>query len=149
MELPAALPPSFSIAAESVFNEASSVSNAVSQFAVPLVAMTVFWLSVICSPKGSAALPCASADAGGAVDGKSPGDLVSAGGGAGVAEGAGGEGVGACAFAVAIPTKITGARAKRNKRGQFIRVFSLASFVRTLLPEMSRLMPAKRFASLR
>src|ERR1700684_607638 len=104
MELPAALPPSFSIAAESVFNDASSVSNAVSQFAVPLVAMTVFAVSAICSPKGSAVWTGAGAGTGGAVDGKSPGDLLSAGGGAGVADGAGAEGAGACACAVAIPT---------------------------------------------
>src|SRR5580692_2717973 len=92
--------------------------------------MTVFEVSVICSPKGSGLLAGAGAGAGAAVEGKSPGDLVSAGGGAGVADGAGAGGVGACACTVAIPIKIaaTEARAKRNKRRQFIRVFSLASF---------------------
>src|SRR4029077_9742005 len=70
---------------DTVFKDSSSVSNAVSQLAVPLTRITVFGVSVISSPKGSAVRTGA-----GSPDG-----------GVGVAEAAGGEEAGAGVVAAA------------------------------------------------
>src|SRR5579883_1238292 len=119
MELPEALAPFFSSAVVKVFRDSSRVSKAVSQLAVPLVTTTVFEVRVISWPKGSAAA-CGdgAAGGGGAVEGKSPGDLVSAGGGAGVAAGDGAwvDGVGDCARTDGRTTAVIEAiRAIRNR----------------------------------
>src|ERR1700761_8599869 len=73
----------------SALNESIRVSNAESQFAVPLSTTTFFGVRVMSSPKGSAA--CTGAAGGGeaAAAGLSAGDLFLAGGGTGVADGAG------------------------------------------------------------
>src|ERR1700748_3066522 len=80
---------------DSVLNDSIRVSNAESQLALPLRITTCFGESVISSPKASAAW--VGGGGGGvvvwAVDGTSPGDLVSAGGGAGAAGAVGGTGV--------------------------------------------------------
>src|SRR5450631_1637981 len=85
--------PCLSSSADSVLNESTRVSNAESQLALPLTMTTVFGVSVISSPKGSAVWTCAaagggacgvSAAAGGAAEGLGAGVA-----GAGVADAAG------------------------------------------------------------
>src|ERR1700723_3878074 len=86
--------PCLSSKADSVLNESISVSNAESQLALPFMMTTVFGVSVISSPNGSAV--CTGATAGGVAAGAS----AAAGGAAGVTEGlAAGAGVAAGAGA--------------------------------------------------
>src|SRR4029077_17674495 len=77
---------------DTVFKDSSSVSNAVSQLAVPLTRTTVFGVSVISSPKGSAVRTGAGPPGGGAGVAEAAGVGEEA--GAGVAEAAGGVTVG-------------------------------------------------------
>src|SRR4029450_4482304 len=105
IELPAGLMACLSSRADSALNESIRVSNAESQLALPLMTTTVFGVSVISSPNGSAV--CTGAAAGGGVAGVSavaggvpgaagelaPGAGVAGCVGAGVADGSGGVGV--------------------------------------------------------
>src|ERR1700738_2963281 len=89
MALPDDLTPCLSRIAVSALNESIRVSNAESQLAVPLSTTTVFGVSVISSPNGSAV--CSGAAAGGVA-----GVSAVAGGGTGAGGGLGcGGGVGA------------------------------------------------------
>src|SRR3954465_2771532 len=81
MALPDGLMPCLSSSAESVLNDSIRVSNAESQLAVPLSTTTVFGVSVISSPNGSAV--CTGAAAAGGAAGVS----AVAGGGTGAGEG--------------------------------------------------------------
>src|SRR4051812_36854970 len=89
----------------SVLKDSIRVSNAASQLAVPLITSTFFGASVNSSPKGSAVWTLAAGGGGAGAGafsavGVSAGDLVSAGGGTGTAEGAGlaADGLGAGEF---------------------------------------------------
>src|SRR6266436_6451734 len=75
--------PCLSSSADSALNESIRVSNAESQLALPLMMTTVFGVSVICSPNGSAVWTGAAAGGGVA------GVWAAAGGAAGAAEGLG------------------------------------------------------------
>src|SRR5471030_1086048 len=105
-----------SSSAASSLNESVSVSNAESQLAVPLMMTTVFGVSVICSPNGSAVWTGAVAAGGGVA-----GACAAAGGVAGVAEGlaigvgvAAGAGVG---VSVAAGTGVAGVLAAGGAAG--------------------------------
>src|SRR3569832_2974288 len=96
MPLPAGLMPCLSSRVESALNESTSVSNALSQLAVPLTMTTFFGVSVISSPKASAlctlgagAGACAAAGADGVADGAGVALAAGLAAGAGVAGGAG------------------------------------------------------------
>jgi hypothetical protein len=142
------LMPCLSRNAERVFRDSSSVSNAVSQLAVPLTRITVFGVSVISSPKGSAVRTGAGspdggvgvAEAAGVGEEAGAGVVAAAGGvtvgladgfgtGAGEAAGAGAagaDGVGDCASTVArfneiAATGTNATMARRKGRGQLIR----------------------------
>src|SRR5882724_7074563 len=133
--------PCLSSNADSALNESIRVSNAESQLALPLMTTTVFGVSVISSPNGSAVWT--GAVAGGGVGGVSavaggvpgaagelaPGAGVAGCAGAGVAEGAGAGGVltaggaegGVCASTLPSPSQIAAAgtsatMARRKKR---------------------------------
>src|SRR6266403_4170118 len=102
IELPVGLMPCLSSNAESALNESIRVSNAESQLALPLMTTTVFGVSVISSPNGSAVWTGAAAAGGvsavaggvpGAAGELAPGAGVAGCAGAGVADGAGGVGV--------------------------------------------------------
>src|SRR5437868_14942570 len=118
--------PCLSSSADSALNESIRVSNAESQFALPLMTTTIFGVSAISSPNGSAV--CTGAAAGGvagvsAVAGGVPGaagELAPGAGGAGpgVAGGAGAGGVGVltagggggvCASTLPSPSEIAAA----------------------------------------
>src|SRR5437868_4696887 len=84
--------PCLSSSADSALNESIRVSNAESQFALPLMTTTIFGVRAISSPNGSAV--CTGAAAGGvagvsAVAGGVPGAAGELAPGAGVAGGAG------------------------------------------------------------
>src|SRR5258705_13794462 len=94
--------PCLSSNADSALNESIRVSNAESQLALPLMTTTVFGVSVISSPNGSAVWTGAAAAGGvsavaggvpGAAGELAPGAGVAGCAGAGVADGAGGVGV--------------------------------------------------------
>src|SRR4030081_3252593 len=117
MALPDGLIPCLSSRADSVLNDSIRVSNAESQLAVPLSTTTVFGVSVISSPNGSAV--CTGAAAAGAPAGVS----AVAGGGTGAGEGVAlrGGGGGDCARTLPMPIVGTSAtRAKRKQRSKFI-----------------------------
>src|SRR5258706_12554962 len=95
--------PCLSSNADSDLNESIRVSNAESQLALPLMTTTVFGVSVISSPNGSAVWTGAAAAGGvsavaggvpGAAGGLAPGAGVAGCAGAGVADGAGAAGGG-------------------------------------------------------
>src|ERR1700712_4746995 len=144
MALPDDLMPCLSSSADSVLNDSIRVSNAESQLAVPLSTTTVFGVSVISSPNGSAICTGAAA-AGGAAgvsavagDGTGAGEGLACGAGVAVAVGAGvadgtaagvsgalaaggGAGCGDCARTLPMPIVGTSAtRAKRKQRSKFI-----------------------------
>src|SRR5260370_4342691 len=122
--------------AESVLKEWIGVLNAESQLALPLMTTTVFGVSVISSPNGSAVWTGAAAGGGvagvsavaggvpGAAGELAPGAGVAGCGGAGVADGAGaggagaftagGKGGGGFARPVARPSENTAAPAPRS-----------------------------------
>src|SRR6195952_4436134 len=100
MALPDDLMPCLSSSADSVLNDSIRVSNAESQLAVPLSTTTVFGVSVISSPNGSAVCTGAAA-AGGAAGvsavaggGTGAGDGLACGGGGAVGGRGGGAGGG-------------------------------------------------------
>src|SRR5258705_10058166 len=112
--------PCLSSNADSALNESIRVSNAESQLALPLMTTTVFGVSVISSPNGSAVWTGAAAAGGvsavaggvpGAAGELAPGAGVAGCAGAGVADGAGGvcvltaggEGGGGRVFASPLP----------------------------------------------
>src|SRR6195952_1465340 len=144
MALPDGLMPCLSSSADSVLNDSIRVSKAESQLAVPLSMTTVFGVSVISSPNGSAVWTGAVAAGGaagvsaaagggtGAGDGLACGAGVAVGAGVGVADGAGAgvsgalaaggvAGGGDCARTLPMPIVGTSAtRAKRKQRSKFI-----------------------------
>src|ERR1700712_1454647 len=144
MALPDDLMPCLSSSADSVLNDSIRVSKAESQLAVPLSMTTVFGVSVISSPNGSAVWTGAVAAGGaagvsaaagggtGAGDGLACGAGVAVGAGVGVADGAGAgvsgalaaggvAGGGDCARTLPMPIVGTSAtRAKRKQRSKFI-----------------------------
>src|SRR5205823_1648352 len=117
--------PCLSSSADSALNESIRVSNAESQFALPLMTTTIFGVSAISSPNGSAV--CTGAAAGvsavaggvpGAAGELAPGAGVAGGAGLGVAGGAGAGGVGVltagggggvCASTLPSPSEIAAA----------------------------------------
>src|SRR5258706_2317188 len=115
IELPVGLMPCLSSNAESALNESIRVSNAESQLALPLMTTTVFGVSVISSPNGSAVWTGAAAAGGvggvSAVAGGCAGAGVADGAGAGGvgALTAGGEGGGVCASTLPSPSEIAAA----------------------------------------
>src|SRR5258705_4505159 len=132
--------PCLSSNAESALNESIRVSNAESQLALPLMTTTVFGVSVISSPNGSAVWTGAAAAGGvggvsavaggvpGAAGELAPGAGVAGCAGAGVADGAGAGGVGVLtaggaegrgwARTVARPSQIAAARARAALAGR-------------------------------